>query len=85
MLKTAIVLFQCLDVDMEYGFEYQGSSPREVITPNTERAFVALTQAINAYMGTMCVGSIVSGSVSLQEIIMLFFFLESYVLYYNGK
>jgi len=67
MFKTAIVLFQCLDVDMEYGFEYQGSSPREVITPNTERAFVALTQAINAYMGTMCVGSIVSGSFNLLE------------------
>jgi len=45
---------------MEYGFEYLGSTPREVITPLTERCFLAMTQSINGYMGTMCVGSIVS-------------------------
>ena len=52
--------FQCLDVEFEYGFEYLGSSAREVITPQTERTFVSLIQAVNNYMGSMCVGPIVS-------------------------
>ena len=52
--------FQCLDVEFEYGFEYLGSSAREVITPLTERTFVSLIQSINSYLGSMCVGPIVS-------------------------
>lgn len=46
---------------MEYGFEYLGASPREVITPLTERTFVSLIQSVNSYMGTMAVGPIVRG------------------------
>ncbi|XP_053409232.1 uncharacterized protein LOC123561373 isoform X4 [Mercenaria mercenaria] len=59
------VSVKCLDVEMEYGFEYIGSSAREVITPQTERCFVAMTQSINAYMGTLCVGPIDSGKYEL--------------------
>lgn len=55
-----LLVLQSLDVEMEYGFEYIGSSPREVITPLTERCFVAMIQSVNAYMGTLCVGPIVS-------------------------
>ena len=53
-------LFQCLDMEFDYGFEYIGSSPREVITPLTERAFLALTQAIKAHNGGLCMGPAVS-------------------------
>jgi len=50
---------QTLDATFDYGYEYIGSSPREVITPLTERVFVSLTQAINSHMGSMCVGPMV--------------------------
>ena len=52
--------FQCLDAEFDYGYEYIGSSPREVITPLTERVFISLTQAMKAHMGGMLVGSMVS-------------------------
>ncbi|XP_078672103.1 uncharacterized protein LOC144911712 isoform X1 [Branchiostoma floridae x Branchiostoma belcheri] len=45
-----------LDMEFDYGFEYQGSASRLVITPQTERVFVSLTQAISANMGALCQG-----------------------------
>lgn len=49
-----------MNTDLEYGFEYLGSSPREVITPLTERVFVTMTQAVSAHTGVLCVGPQVS-------------------------
>ena len=72
-LCLIFIKLQCLDVEMEYGFEYIGSSTREVITPQTERCFVAMTQSVNAYMGTLCVGPIVSSFV--------IFWLKSFYLF----
>nr|XP_022320176.1 dynein beta chain, flagellar outer arm-like isoform X6 [Crassostrea virginica] len=54
---TKGVTVKCLDAEFDYGFEYIGSSQREVITPLTERVFVALCQSIKAHMGGMCVGA----------------------------
>ncbi|XP_052258855.1 uncharacterized protein LOC127863384 isoform X2 [Dreissena polymorpha] len=65
--ETRAVKIKCLDVDMEYGYEYLGSSSREVITPLTERSFVALMQAVNSYMGTLCVGPIDCGKFELVQ------------------
>lgn len=57
---------QCLDAEFDYGYEYIGSSNREVITPLTERVFVALCQSIRAHMGGMCVGAMVRESFILD-------------------
>ncbi|XP_069115919.1 uncharacterized protein [Argopecten irradians] len=54
-----------LDSQFDYGYEYVGSSPREVITPLTERVFVSLTQTVKAHMGAMCVGPMDSGKFEL--------------------
>eukprot|EP00105_Crassostrea_gigas_P044993 XP_019929141.1 PREDICTED: dynein beta chain, ciliary isoform X4 [Crassostrea gigas] len=54
---TKGVTVKCLDAEFDYGYEYIGSSNREVITPLTERVFVALCQSIRAHMGGMCVGA----------------------------
>ena len=45
-----------MNTPFEYGFEYLGSSSREVITPQTERMFVTMTQAIKAHTGVLCMG-----------------------------
>ena len=52
-----ILLFQSLDVEFEYGFEYLGSSSREVITPLTERTFVSLIQIYQLIHGMYVCGS----------------------------
>lgn len=59
-------MLQCLDAEFDYGYEYIGSSNREVITPLTERVFVALCQSIRAHMGGMCVGAMVRESYILE-------------------
>ena len=45
-----------MNTPFDYGFEYLGSSSREVITPQTERMFVTMTQAIKAHTGVLCMG-----------------------------
>ncbi|KAK7479591.1 hypothetical protein BaRGS_00029140 [Batillaria attramentaria] len=50
------VTVTCMKTEFEYGFEYLGSSTREVITPQTERMFVTMTQAVRAHTGVLCVG-----------------------------
>ena len=50
------IIFQCLDNTFEYGFEYLGSTIREVITPMTERVFLSLIQAIKANQGGLVTG-----------------------------
>ncbi|XP_056010102.1 uncharacterized protein LOC125667097 [Ostrea edulis] len=59
------VTVKCLDAEFDYGYEYVGSSNREVITPLTERVFVALCQSIKAHMGGMCVGAMDTGKFEL--------------------
>ncbi|KAL3885754.1 hypothetical protein ACJMK2_025795 [Sinanodonta woodiana] len=58
---TRTVPVKCLDNEFEYGFEYLGSSNREVITPLTERIFLSLTQTMKSYYGAMCVGPVEAG------------------------
>ena len=64
-----VCIFQCLDAKFEYGFEYMGSSPREVITPFTERCLLSLTQAIKANMASLCIGPPVS--ISMEEVYLV--------------
>jgi hypothetical protein len=47
---------QCMNTPFAYGFEYEGSAAREVITPHSERYFVAMTQAVKAHTGALCMG-----------------------------
>ncbi|XP_076457719.1 uncharacterized protein LOC143291635 isoform X3 [Babylonia areolata] len=54
--ETRGVTVHCMNTPFEYGFEYLGSSSREVITPQTERMFVTMTQAIKAHTGVLCMG-----------------------------
>ncbi|XP_052060514.1 uncharacterized protein LOC127700861 isoform X4 [Mytilus californianus] len=61
------ITIKSLNADFDYGYEYIGSSPREVITPLTERVFVSLTQAIKSHMGAMCVGPIDCGKFELAH------------------
>ncbi|XP_070202269.1 uncharacterized protein [Littorina saxatilis] len=50
------VTVHCMNTPFDYGFEYLGSASREVITPQTERMFVAMTQAVKAHTGVLCMG-----------------------------
>lgn len=49
-----------LDTLFKYGFEYQGTSCRLVLTPQTERCLLGLAQAAKGNLMGMCVGSAVS-------------------------
>ena len=59
-----------MNTPFEYGFEYLGSSSREVITPQTERMFVTMTQAIKAHAGVLGVGPKVSGRVAVVVVVV---------------
>lgn len=49
-----------LDVEFEYGFEYQGSASRLVLSPLTDKCFVGLAQAVKNKMVGVCTGEFVS-------------------------
>ncbi|EDV28902.1 uncharacterized protein TRIADDRAFT_18222, partial [Trichoplax adhaerens] len=49
-------VIKSLDAKFEYGFEYQGSYTRCVVSPLTERCFVCLNQAIHYHLGGLCLG-----------------------------
>lgn len=49
-----------LDAEFTYGFEYQGSSSRLVLSPLTDKCFVGLTQAVKNKMVGVCSGEFVS-------------------------
>ena len=49
-----------MENSFDYGFEYQGSSTRDVMTPLTERVFLSYTQAIRSYTGCLAMGIPVS-------------------------
>ena len=49
-----------LDMLFQYGFEYQGTCSRLVLTPLTERCLLGLAQAVKGNTMGMCVGSAVS-------------------------
>ncbi|GFO25145.1 dynein beta chain, ciliary-like, partial [Plakobranchus ocellatus] len=53
---SCLTTVSCLSAQFEYGFEYLGSSTREVISPLTERVFVMITQAVKAHVGMLCMG-----------------------------
>ncbi|KAK3108743.1 hypothetical protein FSP39_014630 [Pinctada imbricata] len=59
------ITVKCLDAEFDYGYEYIGSSNREVITPLTERVFISLAQAMKSHMGGMLVGSMDAGKFEL--------------------
>lgn len=44
----------------DYGFEYLGSTNRDIIIPLTEKVFVMITQAVQAHKGILCMGQKVS-------------------------
>lgn len=49
-----------LDVEFDYGFEYQGSVTRLVLSPLTDKCFVGLAQAVKNKMVGVCTGEFVS-------------------------
>ncbi|GFS27875.1 dynein beta chain, flagellar outer arm [Elysia marginata] len=53
---NVLTTVNCLSAQFDYGFEYLGSSTREVISPLTERVFVMITQAVKAHTGMLCMG-----------------------------
>ena len=40
----------------DYGYEYQGSAARDVMTPLTERVFMSYTLAIKSFSGCLAMG-----------------------------
>lgn len=63
------ILFQLMDSDFIYGFEYLGSASRLIITPSSQKMFVSMMQNIESCKASLCVGSNVS--ISSMSIIML--------------
>ena len=49
-----------LDMQFDYGFEYQGSAPRLVLSPLTDKCFVGLAQAVKNKLVGVCTGTFVS-------------------------
>ena len=56
-----------LDMQFDYGFEYQGSTSRLVLSPLTDKCFVGLAQAVKNKMVGVCNGELVSVCSSLME------------------
>lgn len=54
-----------LDMEFDYGFEYQGSAARLVLSPLTDKCFVGLAQAAKNKMVGVCTGEFVSSSFCL--------------------
>lgn len=54
-----------LDLEFDYGFEYQGSASRLVLSPLTDKCFVGLAQAVKNKMVGVCTGEFVSTSFSV--------------------
>lgn len=50
-----------LDMQFDYGFEYQGSTSRLVLSPLTDKCFVGLAQAVKNKMVGVCNGELGSG------------------------
>ncbi|KAK2150972.1 hypothetical protein LSH36_380g01007, partial [Paralvinella palmiformis] len=40
-----------MEHQFDYGFEYLGSTYRDVITPLSEKTYLSITQAINNHIG----------------------------------
>ena len=51
-----------LDMVFDYGFEYQGTSSRLVLSPLTDKCFVGLAQAVKNKMVGVCTGEFVSNN-----------------------
>lgn len=51
-----------LDMVFDYGFEYQGTASRLVLSPLTDKCFVGLAQAVKNKMVGVCTGEFVSNS-----------------------
>lgn len=49
-----------LDMQFDYGFEYQGSTSRLVLSPLTDKCFVGLAQAVKNKLVGVCIGGFVS-------------------------
>lgn len=49
-----------LDMVFDYGFEYQGTASRLVLSPLTDKCFVGLAQAVKNKMVGVCTGEFVS-------------------------
>eukprot|EP00928_Gymnodinium_smaydae_P023850 TRINITY_DN19515_c0_g4_i1.p1 TRINITY_DN19515_c0_g4~~TRINITY_DN19515_c0_g4_i1.p1 ORF type:complete len:4480 (+),score=830.82 TRINITY_DN19515_c0_g4_i1:968-13441(+) len=49
---SACVTVRQMGVNFNYGFEYSGGSSRFVVTPLTERCYIAVTQAAQLQLGT---------------------------------
>lgn len=49
-----------LDMEFDYGFEYQGTTSRLVLSPLTDKCFVGLAQAVKNRMVGVCTGEFVS-------------------------
>ena len=56
-----------LDMQFDYGFEYQGSTSRLVLSPLTDKCFIGLAQAVKSKLVGVCIGEFVSIT-SKQEI-----------------
>ena len=53
---------EILDSGFDYGYEYQGTSSRLVLSPTTDRCFLGLAQAVKGKLVGVCAGGPVSGT-----------------------